>query len=138
MRRAWAGRLALKLDLPRPLVGSVFDSNGVEQFGIIGIIRDERARRHRDRESVGRIFSARTSRPASTAGIPLVGLNPQVSTTGGTLAGGQTLYYAISAVDANGAESGLSFIAMANIPAGTNTNQVTLGQSQLLVGAAVF
>ncbi len=55
-----------------------------------------------------------------------MGLNPQVSNSGGTLAGGQALYYGISAVDANGAEGGLSFIAIANVPAGANTNQVTL------------
>ncbi len=71
-------------------------------------------------------FSVPAKPSASAAGIPLMGLNPQVSNTGGTLAGGQTLYYGISAVDANGAEGRLSFIAVANVPAGDNTNQVTL------------
>jgi hypothetical protein len=63
---------------------------------------------------------------ASNAGIPLVGLNPQINTSGGSLAGPQILYYAVSAVDANGAEGGLSFTVMASVPAATNTNQVTL------------
>ena len=49
-----------------------------------------------------------------------------MQTTGGTLAGGQTLYYAVSATDTNGAESGLSFAVRAKIPAGTNTNAVSL------------
>ena len=62
----------------------------------------------------------------SLANIPLVSLSPTIETTGGTLAGGQTLYYAVSATDANGAESGLSFAVRAKIPAGTNTNAVSL------------
>src|SRR5271154_6316234 len=63
---------------------------------------------------------------ASHAGIPLVALNPQINTSGGTIAGPQNLYYAVSAVDANGAEGGLSFTIMAAVPAATNTNQVSL------------
>ena len=78
-------------------------------------------------------FSVPAKPLASTAGIPLVGLNPQINSTGGTLMGGQTLYYALSAVDANGAEGGLSFSVMATIPAGTNTNQVTLGSFELFI-----
>jgi len=113
-----------EVGLPRPLVGSVLDSNGVEQFGIV-----ETSTASTD-GSVSEILSVSFSVPAkpaaSSAGIPLMGLNDQVSNTGGTLAGGQALYYGISAVDANGAEGGLSFIAVANIPAGDDTNQVTL------------
>ena len=67
-----------------------------------------------------------------------MGLNPQVSNTGGTLAGGQALYYGISAVDANGAEGGLSFVALASVPAGTNTNQVTLVSLSFSSASAAF
>ena len=45
---------------------------------------------------------------------------------GGTLAGDQTLYYAVTGGDASGQESSLSFVVRATIPAGTNTNSVTL------------
>ena len=110
--------------LPRPLVGSVLDSNGVEQFGI-----SETSTESTDgsvTESLSVSFSVPAKPAASSAGIPLMGLNPQVNNSGGTLAGGQVLYYGVSAVDANGAEGGLSFIAMVNVPAGDNTNQVTL------------
>jgi len=113
-----------EIGLPRPLVGSVFDSNGVEQFGI-----SESSSASSDGTvtvNVAVSFSVPAKPIASSAGIPLMGLNPQISTTGGTLQGGQALYYGVIAVDANGAESGISFIAMANVPAGTNTNQVTL------------
>src|SRR5581483_2999773 len=63
---------------------------------------------------------------------------PQVNTSGGTLAGGQALYYAISAVDANGAEGGLSFVALATVPAGGNTNEVTLVNLSFAPAATAF
>ncbi len=34
-------------------------------------------------------------------GVPLVGLNAQIQTTGGTLVGGQNLYYGVTAVDSS-------------------------------------
>jgi len=113
-----------EVGLPRPLVGSLLDSNGVEQFGIL-----ETSTESTDgslTESLTVSFSVPAKPAASSAGIPLMGLNAQVNNSGGTLAGGQVLYYGISAVDANGAEGGLSFIATVNVPAGDNTNEVTL------------
>jgi hypothetical protein len=115
---------ASEVGLPRPLVGSVLDSSGVEQFGISETSTESTDGTVSENLSVS--FSVPAKPAASAAGIPLMGLNPQVNNTGGTLAGGQALYYGVSAVDANGAEGGLSFIAVANISAGTNTNQVTL------------
>ncbi|MGP0076018.1 MAG: phage tail protein [Bryobacteraceae bacterium] len=113
-----------ELGLPRPLVGSLLDSNGVEQFGIA-----ETSTTGTDgtvTENLSVSFSVPAEPQASLAGIPLIGLNPQVNNSGGTLPGGLVFYYAISAVDANGAEGGLSFVAMASVPAGTSTNTVTL------------
>jgi hypothetical protein len=122
---AFLGRqAAFEVSLPRPLVGSALDNNGVEQFGV-----SETSTTSTDggvTENLSVSFSVPAKPETSAAGIPLMGLNTQVSNTGGRLAGGQTLYYAMSAVDANGAEGGLSFVAMANVPAGTNTNQVIL------------
>jgi hypothetical protein len=122
---AGSGRLpSSDVGLPRPLVGSVLDSNGVEQFGI-----SETSTASTDgsvTESLTVSFSVPAKPAASSAGIPLMGLNAQVTNSGGTLAGGQVLYYGVSAVDANGAEGGLSFIATVNVPAGGNTNEVTL------------
>jgi hypothetical protein len=115
---------AFEVGLPRPLVGTVLDSNGVEQFGITESETASTDGSVTTNLSVS--FVAPAGPAASSAAIPLIGLNPTVSNTGGTLAGGQTLYYGVSALDANGAESGLSFTAMATVPAGTNTNQVTL------------
>jgi len=71
-------------------------------------------------------FTVPAAPASSLANIPLVSLNPTINATGGTLAGGQTLYYAVSATDSSGAESGLSFAIRAKIPTGTNTNSVSL------------
>jgi hypothetical protein len=122
---AGLGRQAgFEVGLPRPLVGSVLDTDGVAQFGVT------QSSTTSSDGSISTGLSAAFSIPAqplaSGVGIPLVGLNSQINTTGGTLHGGQTFYYALSAIDANGSESGLSFTVMATIPATTNTNQVTL------------
>ncbi len=110
--------------LPRPLVGSMVDTNGIEQFGIT-----ETAIQSGDGSftiQLSAAFTAPALPAASRAAIPLLSLTPTIATTGGTLAGGRSLYYAMSAVDSTGAEGGLSFIVQATIPPTTNTNQVTL------------
>jgi len=112
------------IGVPRPLVGSVLDSSGNPQFGITGTTIASSDGSVSVQLTVA--FSVPAKPGVSSAGIPLVGLDPQISTSGGTIAGAQTLYYAFSALDASGAESGLSFTVAAIIPAATNTNQVTL------------
>ncbi|MEO8049698.1 MAG: phage tail protein [Acidobacteriota bacterium] len=111
------------LGLPRPLVGSVIDSNGIGQFGITETVIQG---------AVGSavLLSVAFMPPAlpkaTGAAIPLVSLSPTIPMAGGTLAGNQNLYYALTALDTSGAESGLSFTVRATIPAGTDTNEVTL------------
>jgi Putative phage tail protein len=112
------------IGVPRPLIGSVLDSNGNPQFGITG--SDIASSDGTVTVQLTVAFSVPDKPAVSSVGIPLVGLNPQINTTGGTITGAQTLYYAFSALDASGAESGLSFTVAAIIPAATNTNQVTL------------
>jgi hypothetical protein len=122
--------------LPRPLVGSALDAHGIEQFGIA----------ETDTPTVGGGFTATLTvafdppvKPQpSGANIPLVSVSPAVSPTGGTIAGGQTLYYAVSALDGSGAESGLSFTIMAVIPSGLNTNSVSLTGFSFSTGTAGF
>ncbi len=110
--------------LPRPLVGSLLDGNGIEQFGITETVIPLPDGGFQVKLSAA--FTVPGAQAPSLANIPLVSVNPTIAVTGGTLAGGQTLYYAVSATDANGAESGLSFAVRAKIPTGTNTNAVTL------------
>jgi hypothetical protein len=112
------------LGLPRPLIGTVIDSHGEVQFGI-----EESSSEESDGGSTVQV-NVSFFKPAPPAinqvGIPLLSLAPTVGTAG-TLAGNQTLYYAISAVNGDGEESGLSFVVRASIPAGGNTNSVTIG-----------
>jgi len=125
-----------EIGLPRPLVGGLIDSNGVEQFAISEASVESTDGSMTTTLSVGFTVPERPS--ASKAGIPLVGLNPQINTSGGSLAGAQTLYYAVSAVDANGAEGGLSFTVMTTVPGATNTNQVTLVSLSFSSAASSF
>ena len=132
-----SGRQATsEVGLPRPLVGSVLDGNGMEQFGIVESEITSTDGSVTSNLSVS--FSVPAKPAASAAGIPLMGLNAQVNNSGGTLAGGQALYYGVSAVDANGVEGRLSFIATVNVPAGDNTNQVTLVSLSFSPTAASF
>ncbi len=123
------------LGLPRPLVGSVIDSDGIEQFGITETVIQG---------AVGTavLLSVAFVPPAlpavTSAAIPLVSLSPTVPATGGTLAGNQNWYYALTALDSSGAESGLSFTVRAVISSGTNTNQVTLTGLNFSPGTAGF
>ena len=49
-------------------------------------------------------------------GIPLLSLTPQIDSEAGTIQGGETHYYAISAVDEREAESALSFSVRRRYP----------------------
>ncbi len=83
--------------LPRPLVGSVLDAHGIEQFGITESTSESTDGSFTVTLSAEFVPPAHGS--ASSVGIPLLSLNAAINTTGGTIKGGQTLYYAISAVD---------------------------------------
>jgi hypothetical protein len=122
--------------LPRPLVGSVVDSHGIEQFGITETAIQSGDGSYTIQLAVA--FTAPALPAASSAAIPLLSLSPTIATTGGTIAGGQSLYYAVSAVDSTGAESGLSFIVQATLPGTTNTNQVHLTGFSFSAGTAGF
>ncbi len=122
--------------LPRPLVGSVLDSHGIEQFGITEA--DTPTAGGGFAVTLAVAFDPPVKPQPSGANIPLVSLSPAVSPTGGTIAGGQTLYYAVSALDGSGAESGLSFVIMAVIPSGANTNSVSLTGFSFSAGTAGF
>jgi hypothetical protein len=109
--------------VPRPLLGNTIDSGGNLEYQIA---------ESSNNSSDGGVDEALTVAfvvPSTTAtggpGIPLVSLAATIAASG-TLAGNQVLYYAVSALDSAGNESGLSFVILASIPAGSNTNSVTL------------
>ena len=99
---------------PRPLVGSVVDSNGDVQFGITET--DETNSDGSVQVTVTASYVLPATVSAAGPSIPLVSLSPGVA-AGGDLASGQVLYYAVSALDSAGDESALSFLVMAEIAA---------------------
>ncbi len=113
-----------EIGLPRPLVGTVLGEDGEPEFGIT-----ETTVENTDGSVTVRLavdFTAPSRPGSSSAAIPLLSLSPAIESTGGTFAGGQTLYYAVSAVDGAGGESPLSFIVRASIPDEGSTYAVKL------------
>jgi len=118
---------------PLPLVGSVVDANGDVQFGV-----EETAATNSDgtvEASVTVSFVPPAAAVAAGPGMPLVNLSPAIS-TGGTLKGGETLYYAISGVNGTGAESTLSFLVRATIV--NDGSSVTISGLSFAPGTTTF
>ncbi len=115
---------AFEVGIPRPLIGTILHGDGSSDFGI-----SEQASVLADGTGAINLqvsFTEPRRVSDSAAGIPVLALSPAIDTVNGGISGNQILYYALTAVDSNGSESGLSFIVRAEIPVGTNTNKVTL------------
>jgi Putative phage tail protein len=128
-RRAASGNVGI----PRPLTGAELDTDGRQQFSVIEEPTPD--------ESSAIVLQAGftpPSKPQSGVDIPLLAISPQVATTGGTLAGGRSFYYAVTALRAEGQESDLSLIARADTAPSTETNRVTLGGLSFSVGTIGF
>jgi len=117
------------LAIPRPIVGTVaHPATGTFEyfdFALSDNVTAEPDGSAIDRVTIGFVIPNKPS--ATSTYLPIVNLSPGIDTTAGTLAGGLVWYYAVSAVNANGGESGLSFnipVNLANVP--SNTNTVTL------------
>ncbi|MGA2724256.1 MAG: phage tail protein [Bryobacteraceae bacterium] len=123
--------------VPRPLIGTVLDDNGDVQFGVVESTATSSDGTVETLVSVSFVppAGAGVSSPGAGPGVPLLSLVPTVG-TGGTLAGGQNLYYAVSGEDSTGDESGLSFIVMASISSAGSS--VTLSGLSFAPGTSVF
>lgn len=122
--------------IPRPLAGSGRDEHGEQIFGVT-----EQPIQEADGGGSLRLLVQFNPPPKpgnGKAGPPLLSLVPQISTEGGALPGGRVYYYALSSVDEDGVESGLSFIVKASVPALTHTNTVTLKRLSFPRGTARF
>ncbi|MDP2996228.1 MAG: phage tail protein [Bryobacterales bacterium] len=113
-----------EVGVPRPLVGASIGPDGESEFGIVESIAENTDGSMTVKLAVQ--FATPAKPAASGAAIPLLSLSPGVESSGGTLAGGQVLYYAISAADEAGRESPLSFIVRASLPEGGATYRVAL------------
>jgi hypothetical protein len=119
--------------VPNPLLGSVVDSNGNVQFGIV-----ETAATNTDgsiEASVIVSFVAPATIASTGPGVPLVSLSAMIG-SGGSIQGDQTLYYAISAVDSAGDESALSFMVTTIVTA--DGSSVTLTGLSFTAATAAF
>jgi hypothetical protein len=101
------------IGVPRPLCGSIVDDQGGIQFGV-----EETAAVGGDgsvQTDLTVAFMAPAIAPAPGPGIPLLSLATTLG-GGGSLRGGQTLYYAIAGLDSSGDEGLLSFIVRGITP----------------------
>lgn len=121
--------------LPRPLLGNVVDADGNFEYDITENSSNSTDGGVTEQLAVGFLVPAHMQ-PGGPA-IPLLSLAAKFE-AGGTLAGNQTLYYAITAQDSNGQESGLSFVVRASIPPGSDANSVTLNALSFAVGTQSF
>jgi len=118
--------------IPRPLLGSVLDSNGNIQFGVVESATSSGG----GVDSMATVsFIAPTLQTTTGPGVPLVGITPIIG-VGGTLKGGETLYYAVSAVDSGGNEGPLSFLVRAVVV--SDGSQVTISGLSFAPGTAAF
>ncbi len=114
---------------PRPLIGLIRhnDANGNFEFFDFQIEEDIQVQANGSATDTLTVGFAQPRKPdPNSPNLPLLSLAPGYGATGGTLPGGSSFYYAVSAVDAAGNEGALSFTVPAMIPAGTNTNTVEL------------
>jgi hypothetical protein len=96
--------------VPCPLPGNVLDDRGDIQYGVEESVITASDGSVQTNLRVG--FVAPAVAAAGGPGIPLLNLAATVA-DGGSLHGGQTLYYAVAALDESGNESLLSFIVRA-------------------------
>jgi hypothetical protein len=113
------------VSVPRPLLGNIVDSSGNPEYQIVESSNNSSDGGVDEELTVG--FVAPSSIATGGPAIPLVSLAAMIG-AGGTLAGNQILYYAVSAIDSAENESSLSFTILARIPPGPNTNSVTLSR----------
>lgn len=119
--------------IPNPLAGLRLNSEGDQEFDVeeVGLGQTDGTAAVQLRVR----FQPPAKPLASGINAPLLGLSPRIETEGGALAGGDTWYYAISAVNELGEESELSFVVRASIPPTTNTNRVELRDISLDKGS---
>jgi hypothetical protein len=121
------------IGLPNPLMGSVVDSNGNLEFGIVEI-----AATNSDGTLEASVIVSFIPPPTVSStgpGVPLVSLSPTIG-SGGAIEGSQTLYYAVTGADSTGNESTLSFVVTAIITA--DGSSVTLTGLSFTAATASF
>lgn len=78
------------------------------------------------------------NQPAASPAAPFVPLQGTTASTGGTIIGGRTYYFQVSAKDSGGKVSAMSTLVLVGVPAGTNTNTVTVNGIQWGAGSVGY
>ena len=122
--------------VPRPLSGVTVDSSGNLEFGVVESVSQSPDGTATVTATVS--FAAPAVSQTGGPDIPLLSLSPLISSTGGSLPGGQNLYYAITSLNSGGLESNLSFAVVAPLPQGASTYSVTLTGMSFPLAAVAF
>ncbi len=119
--------------VPKPLLGSVLDTNGAIQFGVVesAVVNSDGT----SETNVSVSFDAPATATAAGPGMPLINLVAAVGGAG-TLMGGEILYYAVSGSDNLAQESMLSFTVRAVIV--NDRSSVTLSGLSFAPGTTTF
>lgn len=130
-----------QMQVPKPLIGLVPVTDAAGQvtsftFEVIDKPTAQIDGSTTDTLTVG--FSIPSAPSLATLNVPLLSLSPSYSTLGGTLEGGKTHYFAVSASDATGAEGPLSFTTAISLPPGPNTYTVSIGGLSFPSNSATF
>jgi hypothetical protein len=106
------------------LCGAVLHPDGSQDFEVRQTVLGGTS------ESASLELTVRFTPPAAPSPLapsaPTLSLVSEPLSTGGSLEGGRTLYYALTAVDAAGNQSRLSFLVPARLPGGSSTGSVKL------------
>ena len=104
------------IGVPRPLGGSVWDADGTPQYGV----EETRKIGGDGSASVALAVSFLAAKAPAVNGLPapLLDLSAAIL-EGGSLRGGQTLFYGISAIDQGEAEGHMSFLVRARLETDT-------------------
>jgi hypothetical protein len=123
----------LGLGVPKPLLGSSVDENGNVQFGIVETAEMNSDGTVETGVTVSFVVPIAPSSKAPT--MPLVSLASTIG-SGGSLQGGQTLYYGVSGENNAGNEGILSFLVVAVIT--NNGSSATLSDLSFAPGTSKF
>ena len=119
--------------VPRPLAGVAIDANGRETYAMA-----EPGGGGAEWVELSVKYAPPVKPDLRAAAPPVVNLSPEIRSGEGTLAGGQTLYYAVSSVDGQGVESGLSYTVRAGLPGGAVTYAVALAGIRCAKGSTAM
>lgn len=126
---------------PRPLVGLIGHDDANGNFEYFDFRVAEQVQAQSDGTAIDTLtvaFAQPTKPAANSPNLPLLSLSPGYVTGSGSIEGGSSLYYAITAVDSTGDEGALSFTVPAMVPDGSSLNSVVIGGLSFPSNAAAF